>query len=448
MPEGEQGLIGGVNKVSCVATIVNAGWLRHAWRDAKDNNNDARARDYIADVRIYCEDLLKIMLRGEGPGISHLSLDGLKLELKQLHDTHVPPFDRRPFTKLLNTLGGGGGKPMNLINESHHKDDESIGLAEATDVNFFWEKTLMNQIHDAFGVYDRFEAFYGEPRTFPWAETVVAFPTGFSDDMKTLSLHKTGIAAAAKTDGRAGDGLVTVTEWEAAKKISLPNHEIYQLAAGTLDPVAAVGDLIIVCKHAKINPRNLVVAAYADTLLARRYNRMEAHPNVAVLSGQSIDPYALPEPLIIAPEVAKLYKIVGTIFASHKLPIPAIDANLEIIPLKDFDVVRQLLNGARLFEVEGRSAEPIALEGQYLITRKTTNSIEQIKELDGRPVVAVDEDGTRYFKRLRCRFGFAVLESLNQDGSTPAELLSFDGTHGLPKLEQALEVVGVLFESP
>ena len=36
-----------------------------------------------------------------------------------------------------------------------------------------------------------------------------------------------------------------------------------------------------------------------------------------------------------------------------------------------------------------------------------------------------DEDGTRYFKRLRCRGDIAVLESLNQDGTTAAELLSF-----------------------
>src|SRR5690606_12738936 len=139
-------------------------------------------------VRIYCEDLLKFMLRGEGPAIPDLSLDGLKTELKRLHDSRTPPFDRRFFRDLLNTLYGGGGKPMKLINEVHHKDDESIGIAEANDVKAFWEKTLMMQIHDAFSVYDRYESFYGEPRTFPWAKTTVPFPAGFRDEVKTLSL--------------------------------------------------------------------------------------------------------------------------------------------------------------------------------------------------------------------------------------------------------------------
>lgn len=161
--EGEQGLIGGVNKTSGVATIVNGSCLQRAWQEATENNDDARARDYIAGVRIYCEDLLKFMLRGEGPAIPTLSLDGLKKELKRLHEAHVAPFDRRTFTELLKTLGGGGGKPMKMINEVHHKDDESIGLAEAGDVKALWEKTLMGQIHNAFAVYDRFESFYGEP---------------------------------------------------------------------------------------------------------------------------------------------------------------------------------------------------------------------------------------------------------------------------------------------
>ena len=445
--KGEQGLIGGVHKTSGVATIVNATWLQRAWQDASENNDDARARDYIADIRIYCEDLLKFMLRGEGPTIPDLSLGGLKQELKRLEDAHVPPFDRRAFVDLLKTLSGGGGKPMKLINTVHHKDDESLGLAEASDVKAFWEKQLMSQIHDAFAVYDRFESFYGEPRTFPWAKTVIPFPSGFREDVKAITLQKTGIAAAAKTGGRAGDGVVTVTEWEMATTITLPNHEIYQLAAGTLDPVAAIGDLVIVCSHAKINSRNLVIAAYGNALLARRYNEMAEHPEVAVLTGQSVDPYTLPEPLIIAPDT-ELRKIVGTLFTARRLPIPALDPNAEIVSLNDSNVPQQMLNGARLFEVQGRSAEPIALEGQFLITRDATTTIEQAKALDGRPVVAIDEDGTRYFKRLRCRGDIAVLESLNHDGTTAAELLSFNATQGLPKLAQTLEVIGVLFDLP
>ena len=88
--------------------------------------------------------------------------------------------------------------------------------------------------------------------------------------------------------------------------------------------------------------------------------------------------------------------------------------------------MRALLDGARLLQVKGRSAEPIALDGQFLITRNIMKTAPEIKTLDGRPIVAVDEDGTRYFKRLQCFCQIAILESLNPDGTTASELLTFD----------------------
>ena len=254
---------------------------------------------------------------------------------------------------------------MKLINETHHKDDESIGLAQANEVKIFWESYLMGQIHDAFTVYDRYESFYGEPRTFPWTKIIVDFPIGFRDELGQVELRQSGIAAAASSDGRAGDGVMSFIEWEDASRVALRNHEVFQLAAGTLEPVAGVGDLVIVCNHAKVNTRNLVVAAHGAALLARRYNEMDAHPEIAVLTGEAIDPYSLPQPLIIAQDNAKLKKIVGTLFAAHKLSVPPINPNVEVVPLSDLAVPGRMFRDARLFRVEGRSAEPIALDGQF-----------------------------------------------------------------------------------
>ncbi len=443
---GEQGLIGGVNNSAQVVTIVNSGFLQKSWNYANDNNDDSYARDYISDVRIYCEDLLKFMLRGEGPNISNLSLDSLARELSRLHNDHVAPFDRMVFTNLINTLKGGGGRPMKLINEAHHKDDESIGLAQAREVKDFFDDKLMTQVHDCFAVFDQYESYYGEPRTFPWDKTVVEFPIGFRDELGDIILKNSGIAAAAKTDGKAGDGVMTITEWDDAGSIVLPNHEIFQLAAGTLEPVASLGDMVIVCNHAKINSRDLVIAAQGKALLARRYNKIDTHPEIAVLTGEAVDPNTLPTPVLIARNHTSVRKIVGTLFFSNYQSIPLIDSNAEIGQIKDVAIPRRMLRGANLFRVEGRSAEPIALDGQYIITSGIHVNMEQAEGLDGRLVVAVDDDGVRYFKRLRCKGELIVLESLNQDGTTASELLSFNGTCGLPRLSHLREVIGVLFE--
>lgn len=442
----QQGLIGAVNKVSGVATIANGGELRRIYEDAKANNDDAKARDYIRKVRIYCEDLLKFMLRGISNQVPDMTLNQLKEELKRLRQDHIAPFDRRPFEALINALNESH-KAIQYINDPHHKDDESFGVAEADVVKEYWEKTLLDRMHTAFGVYDTFERYTGEPRTFPWAKNVIDFPTGHKDRVRQCVMRQTGVAAAAKTDGRVGDGILTVTEWTTGEEVKLPNHDVFQLAAGTLDPVASIGDLIIVSNYAKVNARNLVATISGNALLARRLNKPENHSEIAVLTGQAVDPYSIPDPIILPPN-AEFRKIVGTLFASHLLPTPPADAEKEFIEIPDLGILNKMLKGARLFKVEGRSAEPIALEGQFLVTRDQPLKANEVTALNGRLIVAIDEDGARYFKRLRCHGALVVLESLNPDGLTPAELLSLDGSQSLPKLTEALEVLGVLFELP
>lgn len=446
---GQQGLVVRLNAASKVVTVVNGASLARSYQEAKDTGDDALGHHYVFEIRTYCEDLLKIMLRAEGPDVCDLSLDGLANLMKKLRDGSVAPFNRPSFDRLLNTIAGGGGaKPMKVINESHHKFDGTIGVAQAADVKDFWEKTLQTQIHTCFKFYAEYEAYSGEPRLFPWMDNVVPLPRGNAADLKKLNLVHTGIAAAAKSDGRAGDGLITIEELAQSAKITLHNHDAYQLAAGTLEPVAGIGDVIIASNYAKVHARNLVVAAFGDQLLARRYNETEIHPHIAVLTGQATDPYALPQPVIAPLEKIEPRKIIGTLFASSRLPTPAKDENAEFVALSDLAVVNTLLKDAKLFKVSGRSAEPIALDGQFIMTQPITLTPAMLAEMDGRLAIAVDDSGARYFKRFRRRGVIVVLESLNPDGTAPAEILSLEGELGLPRLTGLLEVVGVLFELP
>jgi len=98
--------------------------------------------------------------------------------------------------------------------------------------------------------------------------------------------------------------------------------------------------------------------------------------------------------------------------------------------------------------VEGRSAEPLALDGQHLIAGNQVAGTD-VARLDGRLVIAVDSDDCCYFKRLRMgRSGLVVLESLNPDGTCPSKILSLDGRGGLPRLVSVFPVRGVLFDLP
>lgn len=446
---GQQGLVVRLCNASKVATIIFGDSLASAFADALATNDDQKGHAYVQKVRIYLEDLLKIMLRAEDPNIVNKTLDELATLMKARRTASVPPFTNPSFNKLLEYIaGGGGGKAMEHINEAHHHFDGTIGVAQAIDVRKFWEEKVESRLHTCFKIFAEFEAHVGEPRLFAWMDNVVEFPATNPSDLKAVPFFHTGIAAAAKTDGRAGDGLITMAELSEVQQVTLYNHAAFQLAAGTLDPVADIGDVIIVSNYAKVHERNLVVTTFQDQLLARRYNETEVHPHIAVLTGQATDPTSLAQPVIAPKEQIDMRKIVGTLFAKHRLPTPPKSNNVEFLPLADFAAIHAMLQNAKLFQVEGRSAEPVALDGQYIITHPVSMTSAAFAQLEGRLVIAVDDAGARYLKRFRPHGQLVILESLNPDGMTPAELLSFGGEQGLPKLTALMEVVGILFELP
>ena len=447
--KGQQGLVVRLCDTSKVATIIYGDCLASAYEEAVESNDDRKGHAYVRDVRRYCEDLLKIMLRAEGPEVSNLPLGKLVEIMKLRRNGSVPPFTNPSFGKLVDLIGGGGGgKPMKLINDANHNFDGTIGVAQATDVKMFWEQKIQSLLHTCFKIFAEFEAYAGEPRLFPWMDNVVDLPAGNAVEMKKLHFLHTGIAAAAKTDGRAGDGLITIADLSEAQRVTLYDHDAYQLAAGTLNPVADIGDVIIVSNYAEVHARNLVVAPFEHQLLARRYNVTDVHPHIVVLTGQATDPTAIAQPVIAPKERISARKIVGTLFAKSRLPVPPKDDNAEFVALPDLSAVRAMLQDAKLFQVSGRSAEPVALPDQFIITQPHGMTSASMAQMDGRLVIAVDENGTRYFKRFRPQGSIIVLESLNPDGTSQAELLSLQGEQGFPRLTNLLEVVGILFELP
>jgi hypothetical protein len=100
-----------------------------------------------------------------------------------------------------------------------------------------------------------------------------------------------------------------------------------------------------------------------------------------------------------------------------------------------------------LVEVVGQSAEPHALDGQYIIVEKQLSAVDALKRLDGKPVIASDSDDNRYFKRLRVGQDRVVLESMDSGGDYAPVILALPG-QGSNCLEQVWPVAGVLFELP
>jgi len=387
------------------------------------------------------------MLRPESFELSGDTLGKLIELLKKLNKDKVAPYDRSTFVKLLNYLNESNQPVIKVINATHHTYDGTIGYAQAVDVQKYWKQNLERGFVHSFRRAADYDAYGGVSHLFPEYDNVIDFPVGHKDKIKALSFNSTGIAAAAESDGLVGSGLIAIEEWEKTESIVLFNHSTYRLNASTLDPIAGIGDVILVQDFGTPRERNLTVTAIGDKLYARRLNKPEDNEEMAVLTAQATDPYALHVPVIVPRASISPRKIVGTLFMPNSSDKIAKD-NQEVSRVKDFSVVEARLKDVNLFKVKGRSMEPIALEDQYVMTAKVELSASSIASLNGELVIAVDEDAAVYFKRLRVHGDLVVLESANSSASTSSEILSLQDGSKHKKLTSIRAVVGVLFDLP
>ena len=441
---GQKGLIARPHGEAGVTQILNGVKLDRLFSAVKESQCDEAGVNYVRGVRVYCEDLLRIMLRPESYELTTNTLGALTNLLEKYRRDHIAPYNRPAFKKMTDALKETH-KAVAYMNATSHTDDDTIGFAQAEEVEKFWTRTLQRCFSDAFKVAADYDSYGGDSRLYSYPDAVVQFPERADNALARANLIKTGIVAAATSDGLVGDGTISIEEWERTETVNLHNHDAYLVTASTLEPVATVGDVVLVMNYREPGARNLVVAAHSDRLLARRLNLSDDHPGLAVLTGQSTNPYVLPSPIISPVDKLRMRRIVGTVFGAGSVSRTE-DAG-DVIPVGDPNAIVRMLEGSRLFQVTGRSMEPIALENQLVITRAKKLDEQALARLEGSLVIAVDEDGAKYFKRIRRRGDLIILESANSDMSTSSELLSLNGGQH-PALAQLLAVVGILFEEP
>lgn len=267
--------------------------------------------------------------------------------------------------------------------------------------------------------------------------------------MRNIPLQIFG-RAAALSNGRVADGLIDLDEFAstATTKVVLGCHFAYRLTARTLEPVARPGDILLIKEPGEPSAKSLVVALNDDRILARRFQVAENHSDVAVLSADAIDPRQIMPPVIAHKATFMLHKIVGVLYEDAAWTHPG-PSESEICECGGEAVLARLTtNALGLVEVDGHSAEPYALNGQYIIIRKEITTEEALKTLDGKPIIAGDSDDNRYFKRLRIvEDDKVVLESLDTGGDYGPKVLSLPGK-GKNCLERVWPVAGILFELP
>ena len=413
-------------------------------------NSDDRARSLIGDIRVLAESLLKHAIEPFDPSFVHrpdATLGRLMERIAQQQQTNQPPYTDRVFGDLIAVKSSNPDR-FSQLSEPHHSLSETITVHGAQQAYGFWCETLFPSLRKVWEEY-RFlqKSIVGE---------VAAIPLPANCDHKPprstalASVHPTVLGrVSAYSDGRAVSA-IRIDHLTDGDTVDLSALAAYRLERDTLSPVARVGDVLLTRLDRQCRAPNLVVEDRGTHRVARRWIEDAAAPALAVLAPSSSNPREVPPAVISRANGANRRKIVGVLFTADQLqPGDTVDPNNEA---KDLDasnkMVADLVADTDVFEALGSSAEPIALNNQYLLAKSAkTDLAEALRELDGKPVIAEDSEDRAFFKRLRLLNSTSViLESLDKTGSEGLILLSTDPGGSSPMLTRVREVVGVLFD--
>ena len=445
---GRQALIGAPSPNGKHVDIFEGEALDREWAKALKINTAKAGVSYMTAVREYAEGMLKLMLRGQDADVPSLVLGQLRERLKQCHKAQTAPWNQAAFKRLVRTLDPGTAE-IKYIEGSHHTTGRNYGMGEATSVEEFWRKELKPALDRACRTAREHRLVHGGLSALHGPPPVVALPEGYQEKVRAIPLRVLG-RAAALSDGQVADGTVNMDQFATGNEIPviLGRHFAYRLTAPTLEPVARAGDIVLVKEHGEPSQKSLAVAISEERILARRFEIADNHTDIAVLTAQAINPRQIAPPVIAHRATFKLHKIIGVLYEVSAWKVSS-HLDGEISDCGGEAVLERLSGDALgLVEVMGQSAEPYALNGQYLILKNPIMPQIAMEALQGRPVVAADTDGNTYFKRLRCVTGDRiVLESLDGSGTHGPVILSPPGCDAAC-LEKVWPVAGVLFEQP
>jgi len=192
----------------------------------------------------------------------------------------------------------------------------------------------------------------------------------------------------------------------------------------------------------------LVVVRSEDRLMARRLEIADNHSDVAVLTANAINPRKIAAPVVAKLSTLTMQKVIGVLYDHGKAALGKAGPEEVCDCGGDSHVKMAFADMQGLVSVNGDSAEPHALDKQFLIIANPMPVPEACKKLEGQPVIAEDSSGSRYFKRLRSGGeGVVILESLEIGGDFPPIVLA-DKPGSALRIQTIWPVLGVLFERP
>ena len=444
------GAIETVRRPGAPAQLVLADFAEIRFQQMEQMNSDARAAELISAIRVLAETLLRFALSAIDPKRverKDANIGKLVEEIAHRRQKGEAPFTDGVFEQLVE-LKEGNVVRFSELSEPHHKLSETITVREGRQAYNFWKTSLFPALHAIWESY-RFlqKTVFVDGGSVRMPANTNHQPVR-SNDLASVKPTIVG-RVSAYSDGRLASAL-QITPSDDAEAIDLQSRAVYRLETDTLSPVARVGDLLLTRLDRKTRSSNLVIEDRGDHFIARRLMEDGDNKGFAVMSASTSNPRETPKAVISRADGAQRFKIVGILFAAEHLQAGTrVGEETEATALDAQDrIVQSMVADTVVFEVQGSSAEPLALDGQFLLAKPpATNLSRSIADLDGKPVIAETSDGSAFFKRLRSiGRGVVVLESLDKTGRESLIVVDIDDTESQAHLLRLREVVGVIFD--
>ncbi|MEQ8585009.1 MAG: hypothetical protein RIE83_01155 [Thalassobaculaceae bacterium] len=414
-------------------------------------NSDERARSLIGDIRVLAETLIKHSIQPFDPAFvdqPEATLGRLFEWIAQRNATGQAPYTDGVFGDLI-AVKSSSPDLFSQLSEPHHSVSEAITVREARLVYQFWKETLFPAIRKVWEDY-RFlqKSIIGEAASIPLPANCNHRPT--RSTVLAAARPKILGRVSAFSDGRAASA-VRIDNVSDGDVVDLSARAAYRLEKDTLSPVARVGDILLTRLDGNCRTLNLVIEDRGTYRVARRWLEDSSAPNLAVLAASSSNARQIPPAIISRAKGANRRKIVGVLFAAdHLQPGETVDPNTEATDLDaEHELTGNLVADTEVFEILGSSAEPLALDKQLVLAKPPKTDLSTgLAELNGKPVIAENDEGHAFFKRLRILdSNSVVLESLDRAGTEGLILLSTDPVARPGScLTRIREVVGVIFD--
>jgi len=403
------------------------------WQE--DENNAAKAQQFVSTVRLYVENRLWDLLATDPMVMHKPTLAELIQSVRSAQNNGERPFEEPPFQALLAHAALRDNAPFyKIINKAHHRLHE-VTPHEAGEVAEPF-KEIDRLLRSCSASYARFMGRLTR-------EDKDLYLASLPQPPARVALNKTPIPLLGEVSARShADRLAAAAAGEVFDFGVLGDIALYGVRSPGLGALALQGQVVAVSLDREARDGDPVIALNGDKVYCRRFLGDTRDPSRIALACDQSGTERVPPTLLLPRTKTLLLPIIGVLYDQERL-----DGKEEACPVATSKLLDRRLVAVRVVD---DSAYPVIRNGDIAVLEAVENLTgSEIARLEDRIVVAVlgsEGDSFAYLKRLGGEVlpGMRILENVGMKGSALAVATSADaGSPGIGTLQRLWRVHGM-----